>query len=116
MKTSEKAIIALAFLELICLLRVPWRQKQLQQRACVDSRMQSTSVARLSASYILAGDYHSLAPAHQLAIPRMRSAPRVCTLVLFISAAPKGIERILHDPSVSKLSISYILTASFLFS
>ena len=43
-------IIALAYLELICLLRVPWRHKKLQQRACIDSHMQSTSVASPSDS------------------------------------------------------------------
>ena len=55
-KTSEKANMhnPLAYLELICLLRVPWRHKKLQQRA-IDSRCQTF-----------------------LAIPRMRSVPRVC--------------------------------------
>ena len=33
------------YLELIFLLRVPWRHNKLQQRAFADSRMRSTSVA-----------------------------------------------------------------------
>ena len=48
-KRSEKANMhnraALAYLVLICLLRVPWRPKKLQQRACIDFWMKSTSVA-----------------------------------------------------------------------
>ena len=35
----------LAYRELIGRLRAPWRHKKLQQRACIDSRMQYTSVA-----------------------------------------------------------------------
>ena len=86
-KTSEKANThnhALAYLELIGLLRVPWRHKKLQQRACIDSRMQSTSVAspcQTLRDLYTSGRPHSLAPAHQLAIPRMRSAPGVCTFI-----------------------------------
>ena len=83
-----KKPIALAYFELIGRLRVPWRHKKLQQRACIDSRMQYTSVASPCQTLreLLAGDHeqlHSLDPSHQLAIPRMRNAPRVCTLSLY---------------------------------
>ena len=36
--------MVLTYLELIGLMCVPWRHKKLQQRACIHSRMQSTSV------------------------------------------------------------------------
>ena len=67
-----------------------WRHKKSQRRACIDSRMLSTCVACLCQTLceLLAWrpqvTTHSIGPTHQLAVLRMRSAPRVCTSVLFL--------------------------------
>ncbi|CAI8001676.1 hypothetical protein GBAR_LOCUS3247, partial [Geodia barretti] len=54
-----------------------------QRRACIDSRTLSTTVASPCQTLreLLAGETHTDSPAHQLAVWRMRSSPRVCTLV-----------------------------------
>ena len=68
-------------------LCVSWRHNKSQQRACIDSRMLSTTAASPCQTLceLLARETHTDSLAHQLAVWRMRSSPRVCTLVLFIT-------------------------------
>ena len=51
--------------------------------ACIDSRVLSSTVASQCQTLreLLAGETHTDSPAHQLAVWRMRSSSRVCTLV-----------------------------------
>ena len=72
-------------LDRVRLLCVSWRHKKTQRRACIDSRILSTAVAIQCKTLceLLAGETMSKripnSPAHQLAVPRVRSSPRVCT-------------------------------------
>ena len=63
------------------------RHKKPQRRVYIDSRMLSTTTVASPCQTLrelLAGDHEYInSPAHQLAVPRMRSSPRVCTFVLF---------------------------------
>ena len=60
-------------------LCVSWRNKKLQRRACIDSHKLSTTFA--SPCQTLAGTTSKrilIGSAHQLAVPRICSSPRVC--------------------------------------
>ena len=65
---------AQAYLDRVRSLCVPWKHKKSQRRACIDSRMLSTTVARLSTSY-RRETAHTNSPSSRLS--RMRSSPRV---------------------------------------
>ena len=84
-----------------CLLFILLRS---QQRACIDSHMQSTSVASRCPTLheLLAANLeyktHTRSSAHQLAVPCTLSAPKVCTLVLFISLALFQLDQVLSSP------------------
>ena len=69
--------LAQAYLDRVRSRCVPWRHKKSKRMACIDSRMLSTTVASPCQRYILAGETHANSPAHQLAVSRMRSSPRV---------------------------------------
>ena len=88
---SPICIIALDLLRPDPLVLCTYRRfKKTQRRACIDSRILSTAVASPCKTLreLLAGETASKrilnSPAHQLAVPRMRSSRRVCTSVLFI--------------------------------
>ena len=58
---------------------------KLQRRACIDSRVLSTTVAiPCQTPRASSGRPRANSPAHQLTVSCMRCSPRVCTLVLFI--------------------------------
>ena len=73
----------------------PRRHQKIQRRACIASRMLSSSVVSPRQTLReMARDQPELNPAHQLVIQRMRlltrarhNAQRVCTSVLFIFEA-----------------------------
>ena len=70
-------------------LCAPWGLRKSQRMVCIDSIMLSTTVTSLCQTLreLLVENHkkmHTRSPAHQLAVSRMRSSARVCTLVLFI--------------------------------
>ena len=85
-KASEQANCKLAksYLDRVRLLCVPWRHKKSQRTACVDSRILSTTVASPCQTLreLSGRPQVNTCPVHQLAVSRMRSLPRVCTLVI----------------------------------
>ena len=96
---SNKPIckLAQAYLDRVC---VSCRQKKSQRRACIDSRMLSTTTpSPCQTLRELLADTTSKgiqSPAHQLVLPRMRSSPRVCTLVLFIHRVKVPPRKVSH--------------------
>ena len=68
---------AQTYLDRVRSLCVPWRHKKSQRRACIDSRMLSTTVARPSTSY-------QQETASSILIIAYVQLAEVCTLVLFI--------------------------------
>ena len=76
--------LAQAYLDRVRSLCVSCKHKKSQRRACIDSRMLSTTIPS-PCQRATSASKGTQSPAHQLVLPRMRSSPRVCTLVLFIS-------------------------------
>ena len=63
---------------------VPWGLRKSKRMACIDSRMQSTTVTspcQTPRATRVARRMNS--PAHKLAVSRMRSSPRVCTSIVW---------------------------------
>ena len=87
-KASEEANMQISTGDRVRLLCASWRHKKWQRRACVDSRLLSTTVASpcqtLRELPARDREYTHNSQTHQLAVPRMRISPRVWTLVLFI--------------------------------